>query len=556
MNFEIQLPPILDLCLKSSAILFAAFVVAWVARRASAARRHLVWLAAFVALALLPLALTIPPRWSWSWQPPAPLRPAVLTTPPTPSQDLPDPPAEVAFVRPAFRLPGWPEIAGGAWLGGALLLLGRQAAGFWKLRGVRLGSSAITSGLPTELAAAFRVVEMRESPMCAVPFTWGWLRPVVVLPASASSWPEMQLRAALAHEFGHIARSDFVWRQLAQIVRAFFWPNPLVWFAVQALHRTQEQACDDLVLRRGASPREYAMQLLEATRALAVPMRISPQALAMALPSALEARVRAIVDQHRDRSTPSHWSRLWAAAAIIAVIASSAVAQMESSPPEAPAAPQVLSGHCFLAALSLAGVPAMQVCSTCHQAAGAPHDSDTSPNLKAQQFQTAFTRYGFLAALSLAGGPPTQVCSNCHQAAGATHDSDASPNLKGQRFQTACTHRDFLAESSHASVPATQVCSKCHQAAGTTNSSQHSPRALFPSGFLPTIPNGVRFRNQGDPVLNVSSPDGVDPRLQRDTLDRLASLNQERLGADGDPELPTRIATYERAFKLQAAASE
>jgi hypothetical protein len=111
---------------------------------------------------------------------------------------------------------------------------------------------------------------------------------------------------------------------------------------VRALHRTQEQACDDLVLRRGASPREYAMQLLEVARSLAAPMFTSSQAVAMALPSTLEGRVRAIVDEHRDRRAPGHWSRISSSAAIISVIAASAFAQVKSPPPEAPAAPQVL----------------------------------------------------------------------------------------------------------------------------------------------------------------------------------------------------------------------
>lgn len=256
MNLELHLPPILDLCLKSSAILLAAFGVVLLARKASAARRHLVWLAAFITLAILPLTLAIPPRWSWSWQRPAPPRSAILTTVPVAMHELPDSPAQGAAAPPAWRLPDWSVIAGGAWLAGALLLLVRQAAGFWMLHALRRRSFAITCGLAGELRAEFGTVEIRESPLCAVPLTWGCVRPVVLLPVDASSWPEAQLRAALAHEFGHVARRDFLWRQLAQVVRAFLWPNPLVWFAVRALYQTQEQACDDLVLRRGASPRE------------------------------------------------------------------------------------------------------------------------------------------------------------------------------------------------------------------------------------------------------------------------------------------------------------
>jgi uncharacterized protein (DUF1501 family) len=66
----------------------------------------------------------------------------------------------------------------------------------------------------------------------------------------------------------------------------------------------------------------------------------------------------------------------------------------------------------------------------------------------------------------------------------------------------------------------------------------------------------VRFRNQGDPILNVSSPAGIDAKLQRDSLDLVGALNQQRLAAVGDPEIATRIAQYEMAFRLQTSAPE
>jgi hypothetical protein len=80
--------------------------------------------------------------------------------------------------------------------------------------------------------------------------------------------------------------------------------------------------------------------------------------------------------------------------------------------------------------------------------------------------------------------------------------------------------------------------------------------ALWSSGFLPTIYTGIRFRNQGPPILDVTSPGGVDSRLQRDTIDLVARMNERRLSADGDPEITTRIAAYEMAFRLQTSAPE
>src|SRR5262249_31776198 len=90
----------------------------------------------------------------------------------------------------------------------------------------------------------------------------------------------------------------------------------------------------------------------------------------------------------------------------------------------------------------------------------------------------------------------------------------------------------------------------------STGSGISGGAANWASGFLPTIYNGVRFRNQGDPILDVSSPAGVDARLQRDTLDLVGALNRRRLDAEGDPEIATRIASYEMAFRLQTSAPE
>ena len=80
--------------------------------------------------------------------------------------------------------------------------------------------------------------------------------------------------------------------------------------------------------------------------------------------------------------------------------------------------------------------------------------------------------------------------------------------------------------------------------------------ALFSSGFLPSVYSGVRFRNTGDPILDVSSPEGIDARVQRDSLDLIGALNHKRLGTVGDPEISTRIAAYEMAFRLQSSAPE
>lgn len=76
------------------------------------------------------------------------------------------------------------------------------------------------------------------------------------------------------------------------------------------------------------------------------------------------------------------------------------------------------------------------------------------------------------------------------------------------------------------------------------------------SGFLPSKYQGVKFRGSGDPVLYVPDPHGMSPEVKRGLLDDLAKLNQEHLDEFGDPEIATRIAQYEMAYKMQTSVPE
>jgi hypothetical protein len=76
------------------------------------------------------------------------------------------------------------------------------------------------------------------------------------------------------------------------------------------------------------------------------------------------------------------------------------------------------------------------------------------------------------------------------------------------------------------------------------------------SGFLPTVYQGVQFRGTGDPVLYLSNPAGVDRSVEADSLEAIESLNQMRLARMGDPEIATRIHSFEMAFRMQTSAPE
>jgi len=76
------------------------------------------------------------------------------------------------------------------------------------------------------------------------------------------------------------------------------------------------------------------------------------------------------------------------------------------------------------------------------------------------------------------------------------------------------------------------------------------------SGFLPTSHQGVPFRNGAEPILNLATPSGFDESTQEQTLAAIRDLNSDRLQSTGDPEIATRIAAYEMAFRMQSSAPE
>src|SRR5262249_12695277 len=76
------------------------------------------------------------------------------------------------------------------------------------------------------------------------------------------------------------------------------------------------------------------------------------------------------------------------------------------------------------------------------------------------------------------------------------------------------------------------------------------------SGFLPTTYQGVLFRNQGEPVLNLNNPAGLTDDMQLQTIQALRDLNESRHAQIGDPEINSRVAAYELAFRMQSAAPE
>jgi uncharacterized protein (DUF1501 family) len=89
-----------------------------------------------------------------------------------------------------------------------------------------------------------------------------------------------------------------------------------------------------------------------------------------------------------------------------------------------------------------------------------------------------------------------------------------------------------------------------------TGVGQPLTNAAWGSGFLPTMHQGVTLRSQGDAVLFVSNPAGIDAKRRRQSLDALKDLNQMRYDVLRDPEIETRINSYELAYRMQTSVPE
>jgi beta-lactamase regulating signal transducer with metallopeptidase domain len=314
---------------KSSLVLAVAWLVSLVLARRSAALRHGVWTLAVAALLALPVAQAVAPPLG------APLPFAIgpgertVERPATPP-GLPSlaPPAAAkrraepaspggAASRSAAAAPtrafglafAWPWLALLAWLVGATTVLvffasGRIALARLSRRARPLADEA-WHALAAEIARSLR---LRRLPRFLVladatsPLTWGVFEPTILRPARAADWPVAQRRAFLVHELAHVARRDCAIQEAAHVACALYWFHPGAWFAAHRLRVEREPACDDLVLADGAAAEAYARQLLEVVRAGRVPRAaLSLSGAAMAAPSQLEARVRALLDGARDR---------------------------------------------------------------------------------------------------------------------------------------------------------------------------------------------------------------------------------------------------------------
>jgi TonB family protein len=294
--------------IKASAILIAVFCFTWLLRNRSAAERHMVWVAAIISAALLPILSFLLPSWE------LPLVPRVAAALPALSPAKTNPSlshrTDVTFHADGIE-PGvvaLTRIWNGVWLAGSITSLFLFGIGVKKQRQFALRSSRLSDPVLLRMAADIahqfgyrRTIHLRKSMDPCMPMTWGIVRPQILFPNCVDSWSGERKRMVIAHELAHVRRLDWFFQTMAQMACAVFWFNPFFWIACNRLQRESEHACDDTVINLGLDAREYASQLLQVARALTQSDGVWATTLAMARQSTLEKRFTALLKPKSNR---------------------------------------------------------------------------------------------------------------------------------------------------------------------------------------------------------------------------------------------------------------
>jgi beta-lactamase regulating signal transducer with metallopeptidase domain len=289
----------------------------------SASLRHAIVAAAMLAAAAGPVFEAIVPQWevpiAWGT---AQYEASTLALT---SSAAPEP-LEAATAVSSPQPIAWMQLLVFAWIAGVITILGRLVTGLVRLkraaRRCRLVDAGAWHDLTRELSWRHRLrypVVVLQSADTTLLLTWGLFRPKILLPAGSDTWSAQRREVVLAHEIAHIRRHDWALQIAAEMLRAVYWFNPLVWVACRRLRQESEYACDDAVLDAGVEPTEYATHLLDVARLAVGHTRSWAAAPAVALPSTLERRIAAMLSQHRNRAPLTRRAYALAVAGVVVV---------------------------------------------------------------------------------------------------------------------------------------------------------------------------------------------------------------------------------------------
>ncbi|MGH7171856.1 MAG: HEAT repeat domain-containing protein [Gemmataceae bacterium] len=354
-----------DWSLRWAALLAVVALMLWIVRPRRAAIRQSMLLTALSAGVLVPFA----PRWGGGWERiPKESAPPPQASPPSRDREgvgkasLPHGRGSAPIPRSLSRheettTAHLAEPLGrrrlivfslvSCWSFTVLFLLIRRLGGWLVLRRLRRESMEAT-GATADLFAACRTemhirgaVRLAAHPRVRSPILLGFLRPMILVPPD---WPQRAIeaqRAALLHELAHVRRRDHLLALLMEIVRIAFFFHPLVRWLLGRLDYERELLCDEMVVRQGIDPRDYARLLLEFARAsgrLAWPAASLP----MSRRRTVKGRIHHLLEEDMERwirPLPARWGVVLGACllALTLGLASYRVVAEEKAKAETPA---------------------------------------------------------------------------------------------------------------------------------------------------------------------------------------------------------------------------
>ncbi len=334
-------PFVADLLLKGAIILAGGFVLAGLLRKVAAKWRHLVWTGAMLGMFFVTVYVALKPipkpEFTYTFQVTAPLIESKKT----------DEPAKVATsrsgvfervtqdedhettVEATVSVYSLGKVEYGLlliWFCGVVWVLFGILRQTVLLRRLRREAQRVTAPELLELAALLRIqlqirrlVTLIHHPIVLSPMTWGAFRPVVLLPSGWLDESDDSHEMMLLHELSHIRRWDYPIHQLAQVLSALHWPNPLVWLARRQMLTERERACDDVVLQNGIRPSDYAGKLVDLARNM-LGRSVAHVGLGMAHVSELKTRVNAILHESEERLVRLQWGAVLAMLGLLTLV--------------------------------------------------------------------------------------------------------------------------------------------------------------------------------------------------------------------------------------------
>jgi len=330
-----------SIVIKATVVLVLSAVIASMTKRASAAKRHLLWLGALFSCAALVLVAPVARRIVLPVPSfvPATLsasigaevgrghsrRPGNAATPATRSVIQIGRVVELTGMQAPIAPRQLSDLATTAlllWTCGVLFVVGRFAFAYARVHAIARRSRELNElRWQASLARVSnrRDIILRVGDTLSSPFTFGVVRPTIVLPRDAIDWSDERRETVLRHEIAHIERGDVATQTAGFLVCALFWFHPLAWLALAQLRYESERAADDRVISDGWSSIAYAAHLVELARVAHEDSRVPPGAVAIVRPP-LEQRIRAILDETRSRSGVAARTRVAGLCTVVAVV--------------------------------------------------------------------------------------------------------------------------------------------------------------------------------------------------------------------------------------------